>query len=165
MAMDCKQRLESYLREQRVPFQVQHHPLVYTAQEVAAVEHVPGRLVAKVVVVIADGKPVMLALPAPYRVDLDRVQALLGAREARLAREEEFLTLFPDCEVGAMPPFGNLYQIPVYVDTALAQDETIIFQAGTHTDTMSLKYADFARLVQPTVATFAYQPTATRPAA
>lgn len=153
--MRCKERLEAYLREQGVPFQTQHHPIAFTAQEVAASEHVPGRMVVKVVMVVADGKPVMLALRATDRVDLSRVRSLLGVSEARLAEEREFGTLFPDCELGAMPPFGNLYGVPVYVDTALAEDETIIFQAGTHTDTMSLKYADFARLVRPAVADFA----------
>lgn len=153
--MRCKERLEAYLREQGVPFQIQHHPIAFTAQEVAASEHVPGRMVVKVVMVVADSKPVMLALRATDRVDLRTLAAVLGATEVRLAEEREFGALFPDCELGAMPPFGNLYGVPVYVDTALAEDETIVFQAGTHTDTMSLTYADFARLVQPTVADFA----------
>src|SRR3990172_7193008 len=109
--MNCKERLEAYLRENKVPFQVVHHPLAYTAQEVAAAEHVPGKMLAKVVMVFADGKLVMLALPAPYRVDLSKAAAALGAREARLAHEEEFAAAFPDCEVGAMPPFGNLYDV------------------------------------------------------
>lgn len=154
--MTCRERLEAYLRDNNVPFQVQHHPRVYTAQEVAAVEHIPGKLLAKVVMVVADGKLVMLVLPATHRVDLAKVGAVLGAREVRLAREAEFAAAFPDCEVGAEPPFGNLYQVPVYVDRALAEDETIVFRAGSHTDTMSLKTADFARLVQPTVAEFAH---------
>ncbi|MCM8749247.1 YbaK/EbsC family protein [Thermomicrobiaceae bacterium CFH 74404] len=153
--MRCKDRLEAYLREQGVPFQTQHHPIAFTAQEVAASEHVPGRLVVKVVMVVADGKPVMLALRATDRVDLRKLAAVLGVTEVRLAEEREFGALFPDCELGAMPPFGNLYGVPVYVDTALAEDETIFFQAGTHTDTMSLKYADFNWLVRPAVADFA----------
>ncbi len=154
--MKAKEKLEAYLRENKVPFQVQHHPIAFTAQEIAASEHIPGRMLAKVVIVLAEGKMVMLALPAPYRVDLAKAAALLGAKEVRLAREEEFAAAFPDCEVGAMPPFGNLYDLPVYVDKALAEDETIVFNAGTHMDTMSLKYADFERLVRPTVAEFAY---------
>ncbi len=154
--MNCKDRLEAYLRENKVPFQVQHHPVAYTAQEIAASEHVPGKMLAKVVVVFADGKMVMLALPAPYRVDLAKAAGVLGAKAVRLAHEEEFAAAFPDCEVGAMPPFGNLYGLPVYVDKALAEDETIVFQAGTHTDTVSLKYADFQRLVKPSVAEFAH---------
>lgn len=153
--MSCKDRLEGYLRENKVPFQVVHHPLAYTAQEVAAAEHVPGKLVAKVVMAYAGDKIVMLALPAPFRVDLGKATAALGAEDVRLAQEEEFAPLFPDCEVGAMPPFGNLYDVPVYVDKALAEDETIVFQAGTHTDTVSMKYADYQRLVKPRVAEFA----------
>lgn len=150
--MGCKEDLEAYLREQQVPYQLQHHPVAYTAQEVAASEHVPGRLMAKVVMLVADGKTVMAVLPAPFQVDLDRAGGHLGAADVRLAREDEFAALFPGCEIGAMPPFGNLYGIPVYVDTALAEDETIVVQAGTHTDTISLRYADFQRVVRPTEA-------------
>jgi Ala-tRNA(Pro) deacylase len=153
--MQCKERLEAYLREHQVPYQVQHHATAYTAQEVAQSEHVPGRMLAKVVMAYADGKPVMLTLPADYRVHLATAATALGAHEVRLAHEEEFASLFADCEIGAMPPFGNLYRLPVYVDQALAADDTIVVQAGTHTDTMSLKYADFARLSHPTVAQFA----------
>jgi Ala-tRNA(Pro) deacylase len=155
--MDCRNRLEAYLRENQVPFQVQHHPRVVTAQEVAASEHVPGKMVAKVVMVLAGDEMIMLALPAPYQVDLEKVGTLLDAEEVRLADEEEFEGAFPDCEVGAMPPFGNLYDLPVFVEEALAEDETIFFRAGTHTDTMSVRYADFERLVEPTVAEFAHQ--------
>lgn len=154
----CKERLEEYLRENEVPFQVQHHAAAFTAQEVAAAEHVPGRMVAKVVVVRAqDGNLALLALPAPEQVDLEKAGEVLGAPEVRLAREEEFAGTFPDCEVGAMPPFGNLYGVPVYVEKSLAEDETIVFQAGTHTDTMSVKYEDFEKLVRPKVAEFAHR--------
>jgi Ala-tRNA(Pro) deacylase len=152
--VDCKDRLEAYLREKQVPFEVRHHPRAITAQEVAASEHVPGKMLAKTVMVLADGKMVMLVLPAPYHVDMDKAGKVVGG-EVRLAHEEEFENTFPDCEVGAMPPFGNLYEVPVYVDAALAEDETIVFRAGTHTDTMSVSYADFERLVEPTIAEFA----------
>ncbi len=153
--MDCLERLQAYLRQNQVPYQLQDHPLAYTAQEVAASEHIPGKLMTKVVIVFSAGETVMLALPAPYHVDLTRAAATLGAREVRLAHEGELGVLFQDCETGAMPPFGNLYDIPVYVDRALAADEMIVFRAGKHTTTMSLKYADFERLVKPTVAEFA----------
>ena len=153
--MGCRDRLEDYLRENGVPFEVQHHPRAITAQEVAASEHVPGKMLAKVVMVSADGEMAMLSLPAPYQVDLEKAGKMLGAEEARLAQEEEFEGAFPDCEVGAMPPFGNLYGLPVYVEEALVEDETIFFRAGTHTDTMSVGYADFERLVEPTVGEFA----------
>ena len=156
--MGCKEELEAYLRESKVPFQVQHHAVAYTAQEVAAAEHIPGRMLAKVVMVLGDGKLAMFVLPAPARVDLERVAAVLGVKKARLANEDEFTDRFPGCEIGAMPPFGNLYDLPVYVDKSLAEDETIVFEAGTHTDTMSMKYADYERLAQPKAAEFARHP-------
>ncbi|HSL00934.1 MAG TPA: YbaK/EbsC family protein [Rubrobacteraceae bacterium] len=153
--MECKDRLEGYLRDNRVPFEAQEHPRAVTAQEVAASEHVPGKMLAKTVMVLADGEMFMLALPASYQVDLEKVAAALKARNARLSEEREFEDTFPDCEVGAMPPFGNLYGVPVCVDESLAEDEIIVFRAGTHTETMSVRYADFERLVEPTVAAFA----------
>ncbi len=131
--MQCKDRLESYLRGNDVAFQVQHHVRAFTAQEIASTEHVPGKLIAKVVMVIANGKTVMLAMPASHRVDLAAVPTYLEAADARLAHESEFAKTFPDYEVGAMPPFGNLYGVPVVVDTSLAEDDTIVVQAGTHT--------------------------------
>lgn len=153
--MQCKERLEVYLREHQVPFQVQQHARVFNAQKIAESEHIPGKMVAKTVIVLADNKMILLILPASYRVDLNKVQAVLGAKEIRLAHEAEFAATFPDCEVGSMPPFGNLYGIPVYVEKSLADQETMVFPVGTHTDTMSLKYADFERLVQPRVMAFA----------
>src|SRR5215211_3763688 len=117
--MNCKERLESYLRDNRVSFEIHHHPTAFTTQAVAASEHTPGRMVDQVVMVLADGELVMLAMPASYQADLDRLGEVLAASEVRLAHEEEFAPPFPDCEVGAMPPFGNLYDLPVYVDEAL----------------------------------------------
>lgn len=147
--MAVKEDLETYLKAQGVAFEEQRHRVAYTAQEVAASEHVSGKFVAKVVMVIADGQTVMAVLPASFRLDVDAVGKALGAKEARLAHEMEFAAAFPGCEVGAMPPFGNLYSIPVLVDPSLAEDERIIFQAGTHTETMSVRYSDFERLVKP----------------
>jgi Ala-tRNA(Pro) deacylase len=153
--VECRERLENYLRENQVRFEEHHHPRAVSAQEVAASEHVPGRMLAKTVMVLADGEMVMLALPAPYQVDLEKAAAALGVDEVRLAEEEEFEDSFPDCEVGAMPPFGNLYGVPVYVEKTLAEDETIVFRSGTHTETMSVTYTDFERLVEPIVVQFA----------
>lgn len=161
--MTCRERLEQFFREQGVTYQATTHPEVYTAQEVAAVEHVSGYGVAKVVIASADGRLVMLVLPAPHRVDLEKVKRALGAREVRLAREEEFGTVFADCEVGAMPPFGVLYGVPVYADRSLAQDPTMVFRAGTHRETMTVAYADFERLTKPQVADFAVSPASPRP--
>src|SRR5579884_4114862 len=138
----CLERLTEYLAAEGVAFEVSHHPPRYTAQEVAQVGHVPGRLVAKVVMLVADGRLVI-------------VRDALGVSHVRLAQEEEFAHVFSDCEVGAMPPFGNLYGVPVYVDAALAQDPVIFFKAGTHEDVVSLSYAEFERLVRPRVGVFA----------
>ena len=152
--MTCREKLESYLRDQGVAFQVQHHPLAYTAHRVAQSEHISGRLIAKVVVVFAAGALKMLVLPANHHVDFEQAAAVLGTSTVRMASEQDFGPAFPDCEVGAEPAFGNLYDLPVYVDRALTRDETIFTRAGTHTDTLSLKYADYERLVRPVVADF-----------
>jgi Ala-tRNA(Pro) deacylase len=156
--MDGFQRIKAYLRTHHVEFEVQRHARALTAQGVAATEHLPGRQMAKAVMIVADGKLRMLVLPASLRVDEERTASALGTHEVRLAHEDEFSSVFLDCDIGAMPPFGNLYGIQVYVDRALAEEETITFQAGTHTETISLKYADFERLVGPTVADLALHP-------
>ena len=149
--MNGREMLGSYLLENGVPFEVEEHPTAYTAQKIAAAEHVPGRMFAKVVMATTDGDLMMLVLPAPLVVDVARVSEVIG-EQVRLASESEFAAAFSDCEPGAMPPFGNLYDVPVYVDRALGQNERIVFQAGTHSVTMSVAYADFERLAGPTVA-------------
>jgi Ala-tRNA(Pro) deacylase len=149
-----RERLESYLRENGVSFEVEEHPTAYTAQKIAATEHVPGRMFAKVVMATTNGDLVMLVLPAPSVVDVGKVAEVVG-EDVRLASESEFATTFADCEAGAMPPFGNLYDLPVYVDLALGRNERIVFQAGTHSVTMNVAYADFERLTRPTVADIA----------
>jgi len=153
--MTCRERLERLLVNEGVKSEVTAHALAYTAQEVATVEHVSGYDVAKVVMAAVDDRLVMLVLPAPHRVDLEKVKRGLGATTARLAREDEFAKLFPDCDLGAMPPFGNLYGIPVYVDRTLTHDPKIVFNAGSHRETMTIAYADFERLVRPEVIEFA----------
>lgn len=147
--MTCKEKLEAHLRGKGVPFEVHHHPPAYTAQRVAEAERVSGKMMVKVVMAFADGKMVMLAVPAPRHVSLTKAAEATGAKDVRLAHEDEFAAAFPDCQVGAMPPFGNLYGLAVYVDDELAQDETVVFNAGTHEDTIHMKYADFERLVKP----------------
>lgn len=153
--MRCKERLAQYLTEQGVPFKALTHPTAYTAQEVAAAQGVSGKQLAKVVIVKADDKPAMLVLQASAMVDLRKAAQALGAKSITLAREGDFAELFPDCEVGSMPPFGNLYNVPVYVDEGLAGQQEIVFAVGTHTDTFKMKYADFARLASPVVRAFA----------
>jgi Ala-tRNA(Pro) deacylase len=156
--MRCQEQLEQYLREQKVPYQIQHHPAAFTAQQIAECEHISGKKVAKSVVVFADNTMVLLVLPAAFRADLQKVQECLGVKQIRLAHEEEFQAAFPGCEVGAMPPFGNLYGLPIYVEQSLTTQDTIVFPIGTHTETMSLKYADFERLLHPTILQFALKP-------
>ncbi len=153
--MTCKARLEKYFHENHVPFESMTHPEAYSAQAVAQAQHVSGHQVAKTVMVLCDGQLVMLVLPASYSVSLDKATGVLDSKSVHFARETEFRHLFPDCEVGAMPPFGNLYDIPVYVDRSLTAGRDIVFRAGTHQDTMRSAYADYARLAKPTVAHFA----------
>ncbi len=155
--MNCKERLEQYLRENGAGFEVMSHSQVFTMQEVAAALHVPGKQVAKVVMVLADDEMAMLVLPAPFRMNIEKARALLDAKRVRLAKEKEFADLFPDCATGAMPPFGNLYDVPVYVDQSLAEESHIVFRVGTHRETMKVSYADFSRLAQPAVGEFAWQ--------
>ncbi|MDR5708859.1 MAG: YbaK/EbsC family protein [Armatimonadota bacterium] len=156
--MLCRERLQRMLEEAGVSYQVMTHPVAYTAQEVAAQLHVSGYQVAKVVMAKVDDRLVMLVLPAPHRVDLERLRRELGATSTRIAHEEEFADVFPDCEVGAMPPFGHLYGIPVYVDRSLTRDPEIVFNAGTHRETIRMRYEDYERLVQPQVLDFAVGP-------
>lgn len=153
--MECKARLENYLRDHRAPYSLHHHPPAFTAQAVAESEHISGKSMAKVVIVFKDGTMTMLALPANLRVNLTKAAKALSVREIRLAHEDEFQAAFPDCDVGAMPPFGNLYDIETYVDKNLEESAEIVFNAGTHEDTIHLQYADFERLVHPKVAEFA----------
>lgn len=156
--MDCKERLEKYLRQNDVGFDVREHPSAFTAQQIAAQEHVPGRRFAKVVMVKADGHLRMLVMPAPERVDRDRAREALGAKEVLIATESDFGPAFADCDLGAMSPFGNLYGVPVSVDASLAENELMTFQAGTHTTTMTLTVKDFIRLVKPQIIELGVQP-------
>ena len=154
----CLDRLEQYLIENRVYYEIQEHRQAYTMQEVAAALHERGSRVAKVFIARADGRLIMLVLPAPLHVDFDRVQEMLGLKVVQRAREVEFAYLFPDCDVGAMPPFGNFYDMPVYLDRTLAEQPYLIFQAGTHRETVKIAMSDYLALVGPQIGDFAYQP-------
>ena len=147
--MAIPESIRKFVETHGIGFTPIHHRLAYTAQEEAAATHVPGRERAKTVVCIADGKPVLALLRAQDRVDLGALRTASGARQVRLAEEKEFAAFYPDCETGAMVPFGPLYGQTVYVDEALAKDPEITFHAGTHVDAMRMKYADFAKLVHP----------------
>jgi len=142
-------KLKEFLNSHNVKFVSISHSLAYTAQEIASLTHIPGKALAKTVMAYAGDKLVMAVVPASMRVSLSRLRKLTGATTATLATEQEFRSAFPDCETGAMPPFGNLYNIPVYVDEALRKDE-IIFNAGSHHELVKMSYADFERLVKPT---------------
>lgn len=147
--MAILKKLKAMLDEAKVPYEVYNHALAYTAQEIAARQHVSGNELAKVVMIEADEQLVMGVVRGNDKINLHVVEDSLNVRHARLASEDEFISRFPECEIGAMPPFGNLFGLKVYVDPALAKDEYIYFNAGNHVQTVRLKYQDFARLAQP----------------
>jgi len=149
--MPILRKLRAFLNREGVAYDVMRHPRAYTSEGVAAAQHVPGRELAKVVIAKARESFVMAVLPATSRLDVHKLGDLTGDPHTVLASEDEFAGLFPGCEVGAMPPFGNLYDLPVYTDPRLAEDDSIVFEAGTHTETVRLAWDDFVRLVQPTV--------------
>ena len=150
-------KLKRFLYENDVHYESIPHYLSYTAQETAASAHVHGRELAKTVMVTLDGALAMAVLPATRRLDLNRLRAASGAREVALASEGEFQDRFPDCQVGAMPPFGNLYNLRVFADASLAEDEHIAFNAGSHDELIQIAYRDFERLVKPIIATLGYE--------
>ena len=152
--MAIVKRLQEYLDSQAVPYEVKPHREAYTSQEIAATSHVSGKVMAKVVMVKRGGAFVMAVLPAACKVGVDRLGQVFGMSSVGIAREHEFANLFPDCDTGAMPPFGNLYQIEVYVDEEIARHSHIVFQAGNHRELVVMRYADFARLVHPKMAEF-----------
>ncbi len=147
-------KLKNYLDENNIEYITIRHSLAFNAQRVAATTHIPGKELAKTVMIKLDGKMAMAVLPASYRVRLDVLKELTGAKTIELANEMEFKYLFPECEIGAMPPFGNLYDMEVFVAASLAKDTEIAFNAGTHVELIRMAYADFERLVQPIVLAF-----------
>lgn len=147
--------LKLYLDRNGVKYLTIAHSPAYTAQEIAASAHVPGKELAKTVMVKIDGKVAMSVLPASFHVDFDLLKEAANAGQVELATEREFAGAFPECEIGAMPPFGNLYGMDVYVADALAEDEDIVFNAGTHTELIKMAYKNFERLVHPKVLHFA----------
>jgi len=144
-------KLQEYLDEHDVKYVSIKHSPAFTAQELAAAAHIPGKEVAKTVVVKLDGIMAMVVLPAPEMIRINHLKAETGADRVELASEEEFKGRFPDCEVGAMPPFGNLYEMRTLVKESLTEDEDIAFNAGSHTELIKMSYSDFAELVQPEV--------------
>lgn len=153
--MSVAARLKSFLDEKGIKYTLLAHSPAYTAQEAAATLHVPGKELAKTVVVKIDGKLALAVLPASYRVNTKQLAEAAAAKKVELATENEFSAAFPDCELGAMPPFGHLYGLTVYVDEVLAQDEEIVFNAGTHRDAVRMRYQDFSRVAAPQMVRFA----------
>ncbi len=147
-------QIRDFLDKNKVAYTFCTHSPAYTAQGLAHVQHVSGKDLAKVVMVVADDRMVMTVLPGSHRVNLDRLAEILKAKSVRLATEEEFRGLFPDCELGAMPPFGNLYNIDVWADETLHSHPTIVFNAGSHIETIQMNYVDFERLARPRIASF-----------
>ncbi len=152
-------RVIEFLDRENVRYELSEHPPAFTAQQMAAAEHEPGRFVAKPVIVKVDGRPMMCVLSACCKIDLGQLKAQLGAGAAELADEPEIATMFGDCELGAEPPFGNLYDVPTVMDRALEEDDHIKFQAGTHDKAISMSMDDYRRLVEPKVLEFSYHVT------
>ena len=142
-------KLKAFLDKNKIKYVSIQHSSAYTAQEVAAIAHIPGKDLAKTVIIKIDGKMAMAVLPASYKVSFDNLKDTLGVKEVRLAYEQEFMDKFPDCEVGAMPPFGNIYGMDVFVAESLAEDEEIAFNACSHTELIKMSFSDFEKLVKP----------------
>ena len=147
-------KLKEFLDKEKVKYVNIMHSTAYTAQEVAASAHVTGREFAKTVIVELDGQMAMAVLPANRKIVLQDLREVTGSDQVKFASEEQFRQRFPECETGAMPPFGNLYGMEVYVSESLTQNEEIAFNAGSHTEIIRMKFTDFERLVQPKVVSF-----------
>lgn len=155
--MAISSTLKAFLDQQHVSYKSLKHPAVYTAQEIAAAQHVPGKQLAKCVAVNTEQGLALAVLPAVHRVDFAKLKTLLGAKKVSLASEADIKRAFPDVEVGAMSPFGNLYHVPTVVDESLSSSPEIVCNAGTHTETIKLSYGDLERLATPRVGSFALE--------
>jgi Ala-tRNA(Pro) deacylase len=152
--MAIPQRIRDYLDSQNVSYETLHHSQAFTAQELAHSLHVSGKKCVKAVVVGGDSKPVLAVIPASYRLNFQDLRATLEVNRLEMLPESELVGLFPDCDLGAVPPFGNLYGIAVWVDRAVADAEEIVFCAGTHEDCIRMRYSDFAKLTLPRLGRF-----------
>lgn len=147
-------KMREFLDENKVKYVTIQHSPAYTAQAVAASAHVPSKELAKTVMIKVDGKMGMAVLPASYQIEFDLLRDAVGGKHVSLAGEQEFKDRFPDCETGAMPPFGSLYGMPVFVAESLAEDDYIAFSAGTHHEVVIMRYEDYQMLVKPEVVKF-----------
>lgn len=153
--MPIPAHISKFLNSQHIPYQSYTHSRAFTAQGIAQAQHLSGKKLAKVVMIVADNKNLIMAVvPASHRVDLERLGQVLNTNSIRLATEEEFKDVFPECELGAMPPLGNIYHLDVWIDEKLKSCPTISFNAGTHAEIIQMSFADFDRLVQPKAAFF-----------
>jgi Ala-tRNA(Pro) deacylase len=148
-------KLKEYLDSNKVEWVSVYHSTAFTAQRIAASAHVSGKELAKTIMIKVDGKMAMAVLPASCKVNFDQLREAIGTSNIELASEKEFLSLFPDCEIGAMPPFGNLYGMEVYVAQKLTDDKEIYFNAGSHNELIHMSYKDYERLVRPKIVKFA----------
>ena len=148
------QKIADFLDANRIRYVVITHSPAYTAQGIAALAHIPGKQMAKTVIIRVKGKFMMTVLPASQHVDLRALRAVLSTSDVHIAQESEFETLFPGCELGAMPPFGNLFDMPIYCETSLRDDRQIAFNAGTHRELIQMDFDDYLHLVKPRIATF-----------
>lgn len=147
-------KLKAFLDANNIKYSVLTHSTAYTAPEIASLAHVRGQELAKTVMVKIDGRMAMAVVPSPRHVDFSLLKSCAKAKTVELATEEEFRNLFPECETGAMPPFGNLYDMPVFLDESLSNGWEIAFNAGTHHELIRMFYSDFVRLVQPRIMGF-----------
>jgi|SRR3972149_7641468 len=150
-------KLIEFLDSNKIKYVSITHSSAYTAMEIAALAHVPGKELAKTVMIKINGHMAMVVLPATHMIKMDLLKKVVGDENIRLASEQEFKDKFPDCEVGAMPPFGNLYNLEVYASDSLKDDEEIVFNAGSHTELIKMSYKDFERLVNPKIAQISYK--------
>ena len=150
-------KLRAFLDQNNVKYVSIKHSSAFTSQEIASSAHISGKEFAKTVIIKIDDKMAMAVLPASYQIDFNHFYEALGTSNVKLASETEFKYLFPDCEIGAMPPFGNLYNMDVLVAEVLTEDIQIVFNAGTHTELIKMSYEDFDRLVQPKVLKFSWK--------
>lgn len=151
-------KLKEFLDRHNVEYATISHSVAYTAEQTAKSAHVPAQELAKTVMIKIDGRMAMAVLPASFHVDFDAFRETLGAERVELAVEDEFKDVFVGCDVGAMPPFGNLYGLDVFVASRLAEDEVIAFNAGTHTELIKMRFSDFENLVKPRIFRFCLQP-------
>ena len=157
--MEIPKQLINCLNQNNVQYEILHHPETVTAQRIAQAEHVKGRHQAKVVMLKSGDQHLIAVLAADHHIDLEKIEKAIG-KPVSLAKENDFKSLFPDSAIGAMPPFGNLYSLPTYVDKHLGEQDYIVFEAGTHTDAIKMSYSDYEKIVKPKVGDLAikFQP-------